>query len=68
MNKLAEYYDNLGRAFYKAAQDDMADASAEYGAGSKIKNSFLGLVKRLSGRLKSKQGRIRPGYAKRRRR
>lgn len=68
MEKLAQYYDNLGRAFYKAAQSDMADASAEYGVGSKIKHSFLGLVKRLSGRLKSRKGKIRPGYAKRRRR
>lgn len=68
MNKLAEYYDNLGRALYKAAQADMADVSTEYGTGSRIRNSFLGLVKRISGRLKSRTGKIRPGYAKRRRR
>ncbi len=67
MEKLAQYYDELGRAFYKAAQSDMADASAEYGTGSKVKGGFLGLVQRLAGRLKSKKGKIRPGYAKRRR-
>jgi hypothetical protein len=62
-----EKLDNVGRAFYKAAQEDMVDASTEYGVGSKVKNSFLGLVKRISGRLKSRKGSIRPGYAKRRR-
>lgn len=67
MEKLAQYYDNLGRAFYKAAQTEMADASSEYGVGSKVKGSFLGLVKKLSGHLKRSKGRIRPGFAKRRR-
>jgi hypothetical protein len=67
MEKLAQYYDNLGRAFYKTAQADMVNASTEYGTGSKVKSGFLGLVKRISGRLKSKNGKIRPGYAKRRR-
>lgn len=57
-------YEEMGRAFYKTA---MADADVEYGVGSKIKSSFLGLVKRISGRLKSRKGKIRPGYAKRRR-
>lgn len=68
MIKLANYYDGLGRAFYKAATTEMADASAEYGVGGKIKSGFLGLVRRLMGRLKSRQGKIRAGYAKRRRR
>ncbi len=67
MEKLAQYYDNLGRALYKAAQEDMADASTEYGVGSKIKGGFLGLVRRLKGRLKRAKGNIRPGFAKRRR-
>lgn len=63
--KLFQYYDSIGRSFYKTA---MVDASSEYGVGSKIKSGFLGLVKRISGRLKQRKGTIRPGYAKRRRR
>ena len=67
MVKLASYYDQVGRdLFYKIATE-MADVSTEYGSGGKVKGGFMGLVSRLMGRLKSKKGKIKPGYAKRRR-
>lgn len=65
--ELASYYDQVGRELFHKTAEEMADASTEYGVGKKVKGNFMGMVKKLMGRLKTKKGKIRPGYAKRRR-
>ena len=54
LEKTAAMYDHMGRRFCKVSMA-MADATSEYGAGSKVKGAasgFTGLVKKLLGRLK----------------
>jgi altronate dehydratase len=60
LEKTAALYDHMGREFYKASMP-MADATSEYGVGSKVKEyagGFTNLVKKLLGRLK-KGGKLK---------
>ncbi|MHC4644899.1 MAG: hypothetical protein ACYTBJ_05325 [Planctomycetota bacterium] len=52
LEKIATFYDQLGRDLYKSATA-MADAGSEYGAGKKLKSKgFTNLVQKIMGQLK----------------